>query len=176
MEVYDESVPADQVDERISQWAGMARAEDAPKRVAGLLNVQPRNDPGHPQYLALSNNPSAEQLAAETAATVAEPAVAVAAAAEPQPVVAEPAVAGFPAPRRPAFRRRFLTCRPALLPRRPVRPHRFAPSLLPVPLHRAPLRRRALIWSSSAHFPARRGRAAHGASSRRVSPNCAIIA
>lgn len=96
--MVEQDVPADQVDERISQWAGMARAEDAPKRVAGLLNVQPRNDPGQPQYLALSNNPSAEQLAAETTATVAEPAVAVAAAAEPQPVVAEPAVAVAAAP------------------------------------------------------------------------------
>ena len=91
--MVEQDVPADQVDERISQWAGMARAEDAPKRVAGLLNVQPRNDPGQPSYLALSNNPSAEQLAAETTATVAEPAVAAA----PEPAVVPPAGAAMAA-------------------------------------------------------------------------------
>lgn len=80
-----EDVPPAQLDARISEWAQIAKPEDFQKRVAGLLNVPVRADAGQPVQLALSNNPGAEQFAAEAAA-IATP---VAASAE------LPAVEGF---------------------------------------------------------------------------------
>lgn len=69
----EQDVPADQVDERISDWASRARPEDNALRVAGLLNAPLRADPGQPTALALGANPAQEQLAAETAAATAAP-------------------------------------------------------------------------------------------------------
>ena len=66
--MVEQDVPANLVDQRISDWAASARPEDSRNRVAGMLNVQIRPDAGQPRQLALSNTPSAEQLAAEATA------------------------------------------------------------------------------------------------------------
>ena len=63
-----QDVPADQVGDRLTQWAANGRPEAFQQRVASLLGAPVRSDPGQPQALALSNTPSAEQLAAEAGA------------------------------------------------------------------------------------------------------------
>ena len=83
-----QDVPADQLGERMEQWAMMGYSEHTRDRVAALLGVPLRGDTGQPQSLALANFPAAEQLAAE-AATRAEPAAA--------PALAEAAVKELPA-------------------------------------------------------------------------------
>jgi Flp pilus assembly protein TadD/cell division protein FtsN len=83
-----QDVPADQLGERMEQWALMGYSERTRDRVANLLGVPLRGDNGQPQALALANFPAAEQLAAE-AATRAEPAAA--------PALAEAAVKELPA-------------------------------------------------------------------------------
>ena len=60
-----EDVPADQLGDRLGQWASTARPEYFQARIASLLNVTPAADPGQPAMLALSNHNSVEQLAAE---------------------------------------------------------------------------------------------------------------
>ncbi|ABC62301.1 SPOR domain-containing protein [Erythrobacter litoralis] len=91
-----EDVSPTELDARISKWAHMAKPEDYQQRVAGLLDVPVRADAGQPVQLALGNNPSAEQLAAEAAAM--DPSVRVAAAA---PAAGElPPVEGFVASRQ----------------------------------------------------------------------------
>ena len=72
--MVSQDVPADQVDKRISDWAMRAKPEDAKLRIAGLLGVPLRGDPGLPTALALGNAPVNEQLAAETGAVTAVPA------------------------------------------------------------------------------------------------------
>lgn len=89
-----QDVPADQLGDRMEQWALMGYSERTRDRVATLLGVPLRGDTGQPQALALANFPAAEQLAAE-AATRAEPAAAEPAAAAP--ALAEAAVMELPA-------------------------------------------------------------------------------
>ena len=84
-----QDVPADQLGDRMEQWALMGYSERTRDRVATLLGVPLRGDTGQPQALALANFPAAEQLAAE-AATRAEPAAAA-------PALAEAAVKELPA-------------------------------------------------------------------------------
>lgn len=72
--MVSQDVPADQVDKRISDWAMRAKPEDAKLRIAGLLGVPLRSDPGLPTALALGNAPVNEQLAAEAGAASAVPA------------------------------------------------------------------------------------------------------
>lgn len=74
-------VPAAELDERMTQWAVMAKPQDAHQRVAALLGVPVRVDSGFPAHLALANFPDAAQHAA-VAAAAAEPAPALAVAAE----------------------------------------------------------------------------------------------
>jgi Flp pilus assembly protein TadD len=74
--MVEQDVPAGQVDERISDWASRAKPEDNALRVAGLLNAPLRADPGQPTALALNASPAQEQLAAESAAVTAAPALA----------------------------------------------------------------------------------------------------
>lgn len=88
-------VPPDQIDARISEWAMQSKPEDAHLRVATLLGAPVRSDPGQPQMLALSNTPSAEQLAAEASA---QQPVAQVAVAEPAAPVAEAAPVAVAAP------------------------------------------------------------------------------
>lgn len=66
-----EDVPADQIDQRISDWAQSIGGAGGAYRVSTLLGVPViSNDPGQPAELALSNTPSAQQLAAEASALV----------------------------------------------------------------------------------------------------------
>ena len=72
-----EDVPADQLDQRISDWAHMAKPEDFQSRVASLLQVSPSADNGQPTHLALGNFPSHDMMVAEAAAQIpAEEAIA----------------------------------------------------------------------------------------------------
>ncbi len=63
-----QDLAADQVNDRLTQWAMNAAPEASQQRVAALLSTPVRADGGQPQQLALSNTPSAEQLAAESTA------------------------------------------------------------------------------------------------------------
>ncbi|MDN3646153.1 SPOR domain-containing protein [Pontixanthobacter aestiaquae] len=59
-----EDVPADQVSDRIGEWAQTVRPEYFQSRVANLLGVPLVGDTGQPAQLALSDAVTAEQLAA----------------------------------------------------------------------------------------------------------------
>ena len=61
-----EDVDPAELDQRISQWASVARPEDYTARVAALIGVQPQADAGMPAQLALGAN-STEALMAEAA-------------------------------------------------------------------------------------------------------------
>ena len=73
-----QDVPADQLDARLSGWASMAKPEDAHQRVATVLNVPLRSDPGQPAALALNASSNQQQLAAESGAVRAPVATPVA--------------------------------------------------------------------------------------------------
>src|SRR5690606_24780693 len=65
----EQDVPADQVGDRIEQWAAMAAPEAWHVRIASLLDVPAHAaDAGQPVQLALANTPSIDQLAAEATA------------------------------------------------------------------------------------------------------------
>jgi Flp pilus assembly protein TadD len=101
--MVEQDVPADQVDQRISDWASRARPEDNQLRVAGLLSVPVRADPGRPTALALADSPVQEQLAVETAAANSAPALAAngelpAASAETAAALAQYQPVDAPAP------------------------------------------------------------------------------
>lgn len=66
-----EDVPANQIDDRIGQWAQTANPEAYQQRVANLLEVPVTWDGGQPAQLALANSVGAQQLAAEASALVA---------------------------------------------------------------------------------------------------------
>lgn len=66
-----EDVPANQIDDRIGQWAQTANPEAYQQRVANLLEVPVTWDGGQPAQLALANSVGAEQLAAEASALAA---------------------------------------------------------------------------------------------------------
>jgi Flp pilus assembly protein TadD len=104
-----QDVPADQVGARMEQWALMTHPDAAQTRVAAMLDVPTGvADAGQPAQLALANNPSLEQLAAEASAATApevaaapppgelpavgeaEPTVNLAQAPAPAPVAAAP--------------------------------------------------------------------------------------
>lgn len=87
-----QDVPADQLGDRMEQWALMGYSESSRSRVASLLGVPVRGDTGQPAALALANFPATEQLAAE-AATRADPVAALVTA----PGLAEAAVQELPA-------------------------------------------------------------------------------
>ncbi len=89
-----EDVPADQVGQRMAQWAATARPDLVRHRVAALIDAPVVADPGQPQQLALSNYSDAVQFArSDTEVTPAEFALA-------EPVGAEaPVAARAPAPR-----------------------------------------------------------------------------
>ncbi len=87
-----QDVPANQLDDRIEQWAQMAGPDAWPTRVASLLNVPAGvSDAGQPVQLALSNSPAVEQASAFAANdSLEEASVAVAAVEAPElPAVAE---------------------------------------------------------------------------------------
>lgn len=80
-----QDVPADQMSDRIGEWAAQARPEDYRLRVAKLLGVPLRADGGQPAGLALASVPGAQQAAAEAAPQL-RPAVAAAAPSELPPL------------------------------------------------------------------------------------------
>lgn len=69
-----QDLPADQLGQRLGEWAVMANPNMAQQRVASLLGVKLSNDPGQPAELALANFPSTQMLASEAAAQHAAPA------------------------------------------------------------------------------------------------------
>lgn len=90
-----EDVPADQIDERLGEWAQMGNSYDYRRRVAALLGAPLVADPGQPVELALANHPSAEQLAAEAVADAAPQVAEAPAAVQP---IELPALEAQPAP------------------------------------------------------------------------------
>ena len=76
-----QDVPADQLDARMSGWASMALPDASKQRIATLLRVPMRSDPGQPAALALNASSDQQQLAAETGAVRAPAATAVPAVA-----------------------------------------------------------------------------------------------
>ena len=77
-----QDVPADQVGDRMQEWATMAQPEAWQHRVAALLGAPTGvADTGQPTRLALANSPGVEQLAVE-ASTLAAPAQPKTAATE----------------------------------------------------------------------------------------------
>ena len=83
-----QDVPADLIDQRITEWAMRAKPDDFRERVAGLIGAPLRSDPGQPVQLALANTPTVEQLAAEASATSPAPANAELAASTEMPIPA----------------------------------------------------------------------------------------
>ena len=83
-----QDVPADQLNDRIAQWALIASPDSWSVRVATLLDVPAGvRDAGQPVQLALANNPSIEQLAEAPAFAAPDTAVELA----PLEVAAAPA-------------------------------------------------------------------------------------
>ena len=81
-----EDVPAGMVSDRIAEWAAQVHPAAYRVRVATLLDVPAdRGDAGQPIQLALSNFPTADQLAADATAMPAPTAVAEAAPPMPAP-------------------------------------------------------------------------------------------
>ncbi len=68
-----QDVPADKIDDRLTEWASSVAPEMYQNRVAALLNTPVRRDQGQPAMLALANNPAMEQMAAESTANPAAP-------------------------------------------------------------------------------------------------------
>jgi hypothetical protein len=105
-----QDVPANQVGDRMQEWAQMAQPQAWQTRIASMIGAPAGvQDAGQPVELALANNPSVEQLATEASAYAAPKAELAAndapeapaasaelpAAAEAAPQVA---VASYPAP------------------------------------------------------------------------------
>ncbi len=89
-----EDVPAGELGARMTEWATLAHPAAYRERIASLLSVPVRlDDPGQPVQLALSNFPSADQLAAEAiaAAPLSPPAAAPAPVKVASAPVAQPA-------------------------------------------------------------------------------------
>lgn len=76
-----EDVPANQINQRIAEWAANVSPEAYQTRVAKLLNVTPVQDAGLPSRLALTNFPSNAQIVADAAASA--PSAITAPAPEP---------------------------------------------------------------------------------------------
>ena len=117
-----EDVPADQVGNRMQEWAVMAQPEAWQHRVAALLGAPAGvTDGGQPTRLALANTPGVQQLAAEAAAYAAPEPVELAPALAPGELPrfgGTPAVAveAYPAPRSERlddFETAFATMAPA---------------------------------------------------------------
>jgi Flp pilus assembly protein TadD len=143
-----QDLPADQIDNRIGEWAVMSRPEDVQKRVAALLDVSIRaEDPGQPQALALQVSPAVEQRAAEADAAAptlaanaelpaigepAAPAVAIVTPAPPpEPVAAPVAPTVASAVQEAGFAAAFAG--QGILPPEPVRAKAVAPAPRPAP-------------------------------------------
>lgn len=98
--MVQQDVPADQVGDRMAEWASMATSEAYQHRIANLLQVPvTRGDPGRPAHLALSSNPVTADGGAQMAAKAAVPLSGQELAALNAPtVLPAPAVVPAPAP------------------------------------------------------------------------------
>ena len=87
-----QDVPANQISDRIGQWAQLAAPGADHARVAHLLGVPVTGDSGQPAKLALANFPSAQALALEAGLQAAPgtPARLELAVAAPAPLMPEP--------------------------------------------------------------------------------------
>ena len=121
----EQDVPADQVGDRIAEWAETAAPELSHARLARLLDVPAgARDSGQPIQLALANTPSMEQLASEAAAGSAAELPPLAFAEEPtaelppvqsiEPVAAAPRYEAPVAERPASFQSAFATPVPAV--------------------------------------------------------------
>jgi Flp pilus assembly protein TadD len=115
-----QDVPADQLNDRIEQWALMASPDAWHTRVAALLQVPAGvRDSGQPVQLALANNPSIEQLASEAAVPAADSAELAPLEVASAPVNELPAVQAveperYEAPARTSnFQAAFISAAPA---------------------------------------------------------------
>mgnify|MGYP002776998132 CR=1 FL=1 len=93
-----EDVPADQLGDRMMQWAAMAHPTQGQLRVASLLEVRPGADPGQPVALALANFPANSAAGAQLAAAPAPVEVVTASSFTPAaelPAVDTPQFAAF---------------------------------------------------------------------------------
>ena len=81
--------PAEKLDARLSQWAETAQPDAVRRRVANLIGVPLRDDPGVPLSLALANIPA--MTASQSALAQASVPAVAAEAAQPQTVVADAA-------------------------------------------------------------------------------------
>ncbi|MXP29961.1 SPOR domain-containing protein [Porphyrobacter algicida] len=71
-----QDLPANQLGQRLGEWAVLTNPQMAQQRIASLLGVKLANDPGQPAELALANFPSTQMLADEAATQNAAPASA----------------------------------------------------------------------------------------------------
>ncbi|WP_295635309.1 tetratricopeptide repeat protein [Novosphingobium sp.] len=92
--MVEQDLPADKVDDRLSQWALAGQPEDTQKRVAMLLGTPLRGDSGEPVALALATAPAVPGVAPKALAVAethaAAPMLARAAATELPPLASEP--------------------------------------------------------------------------------------
>lgn len=119
-----EDVPANQVSDRIGEWAEQAAPENFQSRVATLLDVEPVYDAGQPMHLALGNFPSHGEMVADAASDIDAPSVAESEA--PQFVIDTPVEE--PAP-EPAPRQSVATAFAANEPVAPAKPQAVAASV-----------------------------------------------
>jgi len=140
-----QDVPADQLDRRLAVWALSTLPDRNSERMAALLGVPVRHDPGQPAALALRSEGARPQLAVDTAPAapaaadegpVAAELPSLAVAALPQSIVADnlvaqtapallpaPAPVAAPTPRRSvaqAFGTAAPAAKPAVSPRVPT--------------------------------------------------------
>lgn len=95
-EMAAQDVPADQLTQRMAEWAQLNDPANMRLRVAGVLGVPMRIDQGQPTALALANFPANAGQAVATAAEPQAPAAAV-------PSAQAPALASFAAQELPAL-------------------------------------------------------------------------
>lgn len=102
-----QDVPADVLDQRMTEWAMHARPDQAAQRVAALVGAQLREDRGMPTALALANTPAPASRAPAPVMAAAEPVAPVVdelPAVEPQYAEATPYVAPATTPAAPVSR------------------------------------------------------------------------
>jgi Flp pilus assembly protein TadD len=158
----EQDLAGEQVSDRIEQWAMLAHPDAWQQRVASLLGVPAGvSDAGQPAQLALVNNPSIEQLAAEAAAPadVTVPAVAelpalAAAEAPARPVELAPPTAE-PA-RQETFQAAFAAPAPSLIVPQDASRFAAAPVVRPAPVRevaaRAPAANRVAQQADGTHL------------------------
>lgn len=92
-----QDVPADQLDDRMSEWASRIRPGNSRVLVASLIGAPMRHDPGMPAMLALAERPKPQHLAQDAdEAPAVEAALVQADDVEPTPA-ASPLAQTFPA-------------------------------------------------------------------------------